>query len=62
MGMTDRNNKTVLCESEEFNQYASLSKEKIMELAELLKRARLPKDQESAREKLIKQLLDASKK
>lgn len=59
MAIINEENKQVKCSDEEFNQFASLSKAKIKELAEIIKRARLPKDKETT--KLIKQLEEISK-
>ena len=53
MSMSDRDNKTISCGDVEFNNYASLSKEKIKELASIIKAARLPKEMEQYRAKLL---------
>lgn len=56
MSIVDRDNKTVKCNEEEFNQYASLSKDKIKELAAIIKAARLPDNYEPMREKILNEL------
>lgn len=54
-------NHIVYCEQVEFDEYASLSKEKIKELAEILRRARLPKQLEERRKLFIHKLEEVSR-
>ena len=46
----------VSCSDEGFNDFASMHKEKIKELAEILRRARLPKELEETRKRIIKEI------
>ena len=46
----------VYCYEEKFNEYACLHKDKIMELANILTRARLPKQDKIQIEKIFKDL------
>ena len=61
MDMVDRDEKHVSCGDVEWNSYASLSKEKIKELAEIIKRARLPKELDSQKSLILKELYQASR-
>jgi hypothetical protein len=54
-------NHIVYCEEVGFDEYASLSKEKIKELAEILRRAKLPRQLEEKRIKFIQELQKVSK-
>ena len=55
-GMGDRNGNVVLCEDPKFNDYASLSKDKIKELAVIIMQARLPKSMEPERKRILNDL------
>lgn len=46
----------VFCSSADFDEYASISKEKIKELVDILKRARLPNGSEKHRQSMILKL------
>lgn len=54
--MTNEEGKEVLCSDDAFNEYASMHKDKIKELAEILKRARLPNNMEKNKGALIQYL------
>ena len=43
-GIVNENNEIIYADQHTFNNYSCLSKEKFIELAEILRRARLPKD------------------
>lgn len=43
MAIKDRNNNIVYSDQEEFNQYACMHETKVMELKEILRKARMPR-------------------
>jgi len=51
----------VKCDEPKFDEFACLHKDKIKELAEIIKRARLPKNQEPFRIKLLEEINRATK-
>ena len=61
MTIVNAEGKTISCGDVEFNQLASLTKDKIKELAEIIRRARLPRESEKLRETILKELEKASK-
>lgn len=62
MGIVAEDGHYVSCSDEAFNEYASLHKDKIKELAEILKRARLPKEIEKRKEFIVNLLEDTNHK
>lgn len=55
-------NDIIYCNEEKFEEYASMHKEKIKELAEILRRARLPKEYEQTRRKILQELKSIEKR
>jgi len=60
-GIVSENGHYISCNDQEFEDFASMPKEKIKELAEILKRARLPRDLEKRKDFLINLLEDVYK-
>lgn len=57
----DRNENVVMCSEQRFDNFACLHKDKILELAEILERARLPKEDKKQMLKILNGVLKTFK-
>lgn len=60
ISITDREGSVIKCNEESFNQYVSMSKSKLKELAKIISVARVPTEFKPQKEKLITELNRAS--